>query len=110
MWRVDMTPQLLFRFSAFTFNGHRIHYDYPYAVNEEGYDGLVVHGPLQAALVLNQISTVLGHVPRRFDYRCVAPLIAGQTTDVETRREGQAIVARIRNAAGITTIEATASP
>lgn len=75
-WQVDATPLLLFRFSAFTFNGHRIHYDLRHA-EEEGYPGLLVHGPLQAALMLNLASDKLGYVPRRFDYRCLAPLYAG---------------------------------
>lgn len=47
------TPPLLFRFSALTFNGHRIHYDHPYATQVEGYGGLVVHGPLIAVLMLD---------------------------------------------------------
>lgn len=46
-------PVLLFRYSALTFNGHRIHYDRPYATEEEGYAGLVVHGPLIATLLMN---------------------------------------------------------
>ncbi|HWS76507.1 MAG TPA: MaoC family dehydratase N-terminal domain-containing protein [Quisquiliibacterium sp.] len=46
-------PLLLFRYSALTFNGHRIHYDRPYAMGEEGYPGLVVHGPLIATLLLD---------------------------------------------------------
>jgi 3-methylfumaryl-CoA hydratase len=46
-------PVLLFRFSALTFNAHRIHYDHPYATAVEGYKGLVVHGPLQALLMLD---------------------------------------------------------
>ena len=49
-WRPD--PVLLFRYSALTFNGHRIHYDHPYATGVEGYPGLVVHGPLIATLLL----------------------------------------------------------
>ena len=108
LWRIDLTPQLLFRFSAITFNGHRIHYDQPYAVATEGYAGLVVHGPLQAAILLNQTATVLGRAPRRFDYRCVSPLIAGQIADVESRKSDVGVAARIRNAAGIITCEAAA--
>ncbi|ECB6741087.1 protein dehydratase, partial [Salmonella enterica subsp. enterica serovar Panama] len=50
---IEISPTLLFRYSALTFNGHRIHYDYPYATGVEGYSGLVVHGPLQATLLLN---------------------------------------------------------
>jgi 3-methylfumaryl-CoA hydratase len=49
-WRAD--PVLLFRYSALTFNGHRIHYDRPYATEVEGYPGLVVHGPLLATLMV----------------------------------------------------------
>lgn len=54
-WRRVITPDpvLLFRFSALTFNGHRIHYDRPYATTTEGYPGLVVHGPLLAVLMLD---------------------------------------------------------
>jgi 3-methylfumaryl-CoA hydratase len=50
VWRIDLAtdPTLLFRFSALTYNAHRIHYDRAYATEEEGYPGLVVHGPLQA--------------------------------------------------------------
>jgi 3-methylfumaryl-CoA hydratase len=53
-WRVelDTDPVLLFRFSALTYNGHRIHYDQAYATQVEGYPGLVVHGPLLALLAL----------------------------------------------------------
>lgn len=75
-WQVDATPLLLFRFSAFTFNGHRIHYDLRHA-EEEGYPNLLVHGPLQAVLMLNLAAEKLGYVPQRFDYRCLAPLYAG---------------------------------
>lgn len=75
-WQVEATPLLLFRFSAFTFNGHRIHYDLGHAA-AEGYPGLLVHGPLQAALMLNLAAEKLGYVPHRFDYRCLAPLYGG---------------------------------
>ncbi len=50
--RIEPDPVLLFRFSALTFNGHRIHYDLPYVTEVEGYPGLVVHGPLTAMLLL----------------------------------------------------------
>jgi 3-methylfumaryl-CoA hydratase len=103
-WRVEATPLLLFRFSSVTFNGHRIHYDLPYAQKVEGYGGLLVHGPMQAALTLNQLSTLRGQVPRVFDYRCVSPLIAEQTFRVLSNTESSLIV----NAAGVVTIEAKA--
>jgi 3-methylfumaryl-CoA hydratase len=53
-WRSELAtdPVLLFRFSALTYNGHRIHYDWPYATQAEGYPDLVVHGPLLALLAL----------------------------------------------------------
>ncbi|MBU0726329.1 MAG: MaoC family dehydratase N-terminal domain-containing protein [Alphaproteobacteria bacterium] len=49
------TPPLLFRYSALTFNGHRIHYDQPYVTQVEGYPGLIVHGPLMATLLLDLV-------------------------------------------------------
>lgn len=68
----------LFRYSALTFNGHRIHYDRPYATDAEGYPALVVHGPLQAALMSEFAADVGGRMPASFDYRGVAPLFAGE--------------------------------
>jgi len=76
-WSVQTSPVLLFRYSAITFNGHRIHYDHPYATGIEGYDGLVVHGPIQATLLLNLAATEAGQTPQRFSYRGVSPAIAG---------------------------------
>ena len=76
-WSIDATPLLLFRYSAMTFNGHRIHYDLPYVTGEEGYAGLVVHGPIQATLLLNLATVLGGKAPRRFTYRGLSPLIAG---------------------------------
>jgi 3-methylfumaryl-CoA hydratase len=102
VWTVDPSPLLLFRFSAMTFNGHRIHYDAPYAA-EEGYPGLVVHGPLQAALMLNLASIALGHAPRRFDYRCVAPLFSGHRFTVQRDKESFPPVVRIVRHDGVTT-------
>lgn len=75
---VESPPTLLFRYSALTFNAHRIHYDLPYATKEEGYSGLVVHGPLQASLLFNLAARHAGRVPRLFAYRGVSPLIAGR--------------------------------
>ncbi len=65
---------LLFRYSALTFNGHRIHYDRPYVMEEEGYPGLVVHGPLIATLL---VDLVRRNAPdariERFDFKAVRP-------------------------------------
>ncbi|MBK3396117.1 MULTISPECIES: MaoC family dehydratase N-terminal domain-containing protein [Methylobacterium] len=88
-WSVEANSVLLFRYSAMTFNGHRFHYDHPYATQVEGYPGLVVHGPMQASLLLNLAALRLGRVPARFRYRGVAPMIAGSRFAVAGRREGQ---------------------
>jgi len=75
-WSVDTPSTLLFRYSAITFNGHRIHYDLPYARDVEGYDGLVVHGPIQATLLLNYAAHRAGRAPARFAYRGISAAIA----------------------------------
>lgn len=72
------TPVDLFRFSAVTFNSHRIHYDAPYAVGEEGYPGLVVHGPFTAAKLYALAQARAGRPVRRFEFRAMAPLFCGQ--------------------------------
>lgn len=73
-WELEITPPLLFRFSALTYNGHRIHYDRDYASDVEGYPGLVTHGPLQA-LVMAEAVRGAGTV---FEFRLVAPLFEHQ--------------------------------
>jgi 3-methylfumaryl-CoA hydratase len=66
---------LLFRYSALTFNGHRIHYDRRYATEVEGYPGLVVHGTLIATLLLDLLRRNLeGASVRRFSFRAVRPV------------------------------------
>jgi 3-methylfumaryl-CoA hydratase len=68
-------PVLLFRYSAATFNAHRIHYDRPYAVDVEGYPGLVVHGPLTATLLLDIVARERPETAvRSFSFRAVQPL------------------------------------
>ncbi|TCM46507.1 3-methylfumaryl-CoA hydratase [Rhizobium sp. PP-F2F-G48] len=71
---VVVSPTLLFRYSALTFNGHRIHYDRPYATEIEQYPGLVLHGPLQATLLLNYAAELKGGVPTKFMFRGQSPL------------------------------------
>lgn len=78
-WQDDVVPThtLLFRYSAVTFNGHRIHYDWPYVTDVEGYPGLVVHGPLIATLNLRAFQRANpGARVKRFDFRGLRPLIA----------------------------------
>jgi 3-methylfumaryl-CoA hydratase len=76
-WRqvVRPDPVLLFRYSALTFNGHRIHYDRRYATEVEGYPGLVVHGPLLATLLLDLLCRDMPDATvSRFSFRAVSPL------------------------------------
>ncbi|WP_419830530.1 FAS1-like dehydratase domain-containing protein [Methylobacterium sp.] len=89
VWAVPATPTLLFRYSAMTFNGHRFHYDQPYATRVEGYADLVVHGPIQATLLMNLAAMLLGGVPRTFTHRGVSPLTANQIVRVCGRRNGE---------------------
>ncbi len=84
----------LFRFSAVTFNSHRIHYDLPYARDEEGYPDLVVHGPFTAARLFAFAQARAGQPLKRFQFRAVAPLFAGQPIYLapgETTGEAQAL-------------------
>ena len=71
---VTPDPRLLFRFSAVTFNAHRIHYDRPYATETEGYPGLVVHGPLTAVLLVDLLRRHSDRPVIRFSFRARAPL------------------------------------
>ena len=71
---IEPDPTLLFRYSAVTFNGHRIHYDRDYASSVEGYDGLVFHGPLTATL-LADLATENGESLASFSFRGVSPLL-----------------------------------
>ncbi|MCP3020578.1 FAS1-like dehydratase domain-containing protein [Cupriavidus basilensis] len=76
-------PVMLFRFSALTFNGHRIHYDHDYVRDVEGYPGLVVHGPLQAMLTLDLLAREMsGATVRRFGFRGLAPIFDHDTVTV----------------------------
>ena len=75
-WTHVLQPdsRLLFRFSALTFNAHRIHYDRGYASEVEGYPGLVVHGPLTAVLLAQGVQRSTTRPMRTFSFRGVAPL------------------------------------
>ncbi|QCI94361.1 MaoC family dehydratase N-terminal domain-containing protein [Novosphingobium sp. EMRT-2] len=84
---VEPDPALLFRYSALTFNSHRIHYDQPYATGEEGYRGLVVHGPLTATLLLDLARRQLGdNVLERFAFRGLSPAVADEPLHLAFRR------------------------
>ena len=86
-WEIPVSPTLLFRFSALTYNAHRIHYDRDFARDVEGYPGLLTHGPLQA-LAMAEAARAAGRGgeggsaanggERFFDYRLVSPLFDQQ--------------------------------
>jgi hydroxyacyl-ACP dehydratase HTD2-like protein with hotdog domain len=84
-WRETIVPTttLLFRFSAVTFNGHRIHYDHDYATRAEHYPDLVVHGPLTAMLLAQSASHHLGKALQSFAYRASSPLFVDQPVCVD---------------------------
>ncbi|WP_217578730.1 MaoC family dehydratase N-terminal domain-containing protein [Mesorhizobium sp. GbtcB19] len=106
---VDVDPVLLFRYSALTFNGHRIHYDAPYATGVEHYPGLVIHGPLQATLLMNFAAIVAGQAPRRFSFRGVRPAIGPQTLLLSgTARGKNEMEMDVRASDGHVTVKATA--
>ena len=89
--RIEPDPVLLFRYSALTFNGHRIHYDRRYVTETEGYPGLVVHGPLQATLLWTLIADV---VPQgrleNFAFRALRPVFDTASFTINGRRRGAA--------------------
>ncbi|HEY5609206.1 MAG TPA: MaoC family dehydratase N-terminal domain-containing protein, partial [Alphaproteobacteria bacterium] len=105
VWRRTLVPDAvqLFRYSALTFNGHRIHYDRDYAIGQEGYPGLVVHGPLIATLLVDLIRR---HAPEMridsFAFRAIAPLFEGNAMSVNADPPGSDGATRLwaANAAG----------
>ena len=91
-WRAELAtdPVLLFRFSALTYNGHRIHYDQPYVTRTEGYPDLVIHGPLLALLALELPRTHAPDQPlREFSYRLVRPAFVPARLVTAGQRDGQ---------------------
>ena len=86
------TEPLLFRFSALTFNSHRIHYDLPYTQGQERYRGLVVHGPLTATLLLDLARREFGdNALAHFSYRGLSPAICGEALHLVMRGSGNEI-------------------
>lgn len=92
-WSRTITPdaRLLFRFSALTFNAHRIHYDRPYAVRDEGYPGLVVHGPLTAMLLAHLVQRNTSRAISTFAFRGQAPLFDLAPFHLTGRVDGSAV-------------------
>jgi len=95
-WTRALTPDavLLFRYSALTFNGHRIHYDHPYVTEVEGYPGLVVHGPLQATLMLDLVRRQRpGATVTRFSFRALSPVFADRALAIVGHSKGAVWIA-----------------
>ncbi|MDX6007395.1 FAS1-like dehydratase domain-containing protein [Cupriavidus necator] len=108
---VETDPVLLFRFSALTFNGHRIHYDKPYASGVEHYPELVVHGPLQAMLLLELVRKYLPDATvKTFSFRGVRPTFVPQRLFVCGKRssDGKAVELWIRHEDGALAMSASA--
>jgi 3-methylfumaryl-CoA hydratase len=103
-------PVLLFRYSALTFNGHRIHYDRDYVTKVEGYPGLIFHGPLQAAFIIELAAKLHGSTPpKKFVYRGVRPLFEGGEFSVNANDNGASMDLWTANSDGQPTMKGTAT-
>ena len=111
-WLIDVSPTLLFRFSALTYNAHRIHYDRDYARDAEGYPGLLVHGPLQS-LAMAEAARTAGHPGGQragglfFEYRLTSPLFDHQGMVVSAITEQDATLTAVRDLHGRQTATGT---
>ncbi|MBR0799672.1 MaoC family dehydratase N-terminal domain-containing protein [Bradyrhizobium jicamae] len=103
-------PVLLFRYSALTFNGHRIHYDRDYVTKVEGYPGLIFHGPLQAAFIVELAARLRGgKPPKKLSYRGVQPLFEGSEFSINANDTDGGMELWTANAEGQPTMKGTAS-
>lgn len=113
LWTRRIMPNavMLFRYSALTFNGHRIHYDKDYAINEEHYPGLVVHGPMQATLLLDLCRLNTTRPVKKFEYRAQHPMFADHAFSVNGNFDSAASQADLwtANDAGNYAMRGTAS-
>lgn len=109
--RIDPDAVLLFRYSALTFNGHRIHYDRRYVTEVEGYPGLIVHGPLIATLLLDLLRCALPQAQlAQFSFRAVQPLFDSAPFFVCARRDGdKSVQLWARSADGHLAMDASAT-
>ena len=112
-WQRRWVPDdvLLFRYSALTFNGHRIHYDRRYVTEVEGYPGLVVHGPLQATLLLDLLRHEMPEADvARFEFRAIRPVfdLHPFVACGQPQPDGRSYALWIRDHEGATAMTATA--
>jgi 3-methylfumaryl-CoA hydratase len=108
---VNADPVMLFRYSALTFNGHRIHYDHPYVTQVEGYPGLIVHGPLIATLLVELVRRERPEATlRSFDFKALRSTFANQPFTLCGRPsgDGQRIDLWAKDHEGYLTMSATA--
>ncbi|HEV2677554.1 MAG TPA: MaoC/PaaZ C-terminal domain-containing protein [Aliidongia sp.] len=107
---VTPTETMLFRFSALTFNPHRIHYDQPYATAVEHFPGLVVHGPLTAALLLDACAGhVGGEAVARFRVKAERPAYGGNRLTLAGRVAGEEVAMAALDEAGRVVMRGTAT-
>jgi len=102
-------PVLLFRYSALTFNGHRIHYDRDYATRIEGYPGLIFHGPMQAAMLVEFAAKLRGAAPKKFSYRGVQPLFEGSEFSINANQTSAGMELWTANSEGQPTMKGNAT-
>ena len=103
-------PVLLFRYSALTFNGHRIHYDRDYVTKVEGYSGVIFHGPMQAAFLVEFAAKLhRGAAPRKFSYRGLQPLFEGSEFSVNANDIAAGMELWTANSEGQPTMKGTAT-
>jgi 3-methylfumaryl-CoA hydratase len=110
-WRREIRPDpvLLFRYSALTFNGHRIHYDRSYVTGVEGYPGLVVHGPLMGTLLIDALSREAPDKRiTRYAFKALRPVFDTAPFFACGRRDGASATLWIADAQGGLCMEATA--
>ncbi len=98
----------LFRYSALTFNGHRIHYDADYCRTVEGYPNIVIHGPLVATLLLD-LCLANGYPPERFTYRATSPIFLPERFSVNGEIQADSLKLWAADHEGGLAMEATAS-
>jgi 3-methylfumaryl-CoA hydratase len=112
-WRRDLqaSEAVLFRYSAITFNGHRIHYDIDYCRQAEGYPGLIVHGPLQTTLLLDLCRRNDPRPVRTLDYRATHPVFHQETFSVngQPSGDGKSVELWTANASGCYAMRGTAT-
>jgi 3-methylfumaryl-CoA hydratase len=107
---VHPSSVLLYRYSALTFNGHRIHYDIDYCRDVEGYPGLVFHGPLSATLLLDLASAATdAEQISSFEFRAISPLFADRPFTLNLKTNDNKLALWTANPDGLLAIKASAS-